>query len=129
MPIHTVLTPYGYRSELIDPYDDAEHQAWFARIKRIADRPGFYGQLIDLRATTPDPSAQDGISDAMAYVRAHGLLRSAVVVAHPTAALTVKQAAWRTGVYEWERYFDASTDPDWEQHAEDWIIRRIDPGR
>jgi hypothetical protein len=63
----------------------------------------------------------------MEYVRRHGLLRSAVIVSTATAALNIKQMAWRTGVYEWERYFDASHDPGWEHHATDWIVHRIDP--
>ncbi|HET9656532.1 MAG TPA: hypothetical protein VFP72_14335 [Kineosporiaceae bacterium] len=127
MPIETVPTPYGYRCVLKDPISLEERRLWLEQIKAHADRPGFYGQLIDIRETVPDPAEAPQIAEGMAYVRSHGLRRSAVVVSSAKTALTIKQLAWQSGVLEWERYFDASQDPDWEQHAEGWIMQRIDP--
>jgi hypothetical protein len=127
MPITTHATPYGYRSELVDPITSEERELWVDQVKQFANLPGFYGQLIDVRRSRPNPDEFPRILEAMQYVRSHGLLRSAVVVSTPMAALNIKQMAWRTGVYEWERYLDASHDPDWERRATDWIVHRIDP--
>jgi hypothetical protein len=41
-------------------------------------------------------------------------------------ALKVKQAAFGTQVYEWDRYLDGAL-PDWEEIALDWLVRGIDP--
>jgi hypothetical protein len=127
MPITTSAAPYGYRSELIDPITPEERGLWVEQVRQFANLPGFYGQLIDVRRSKPNPQEIPRILEAMEYVRSHGLLRSAVIVSTATVALSIKQMAWRTGMYEWERYFDASHDADWEQHATDWIVHRIDP--
>ncbi|MGB9500437.1 MAG: hypothetical protein ACKVE4_12015 [Dissulfuribacterales bacterium] len=34
-----------------------------------------------------------------------------------------------TGIYEWERYIDVSSSPDWERIAVDWISKGIDPDK
>ena len=127
MPITTSAAPYGNRSELADPITSEERALWVEQVRQFANLPGFYGQLIDVRRRKPYPQEFPPILEAMEYVRSHGLLRSAVILSTATAALHIKQMAWRTGVYEWERYVDASHDPDWEQHATDWIVHRIDP--
>lgn len=127
MPIETYAAPYGYRCDLTDPIAPEERLLWVEQVKGFANLPGFYGQLIDIRRSTPNPDEYPSIREVMEYVRSHGLLRSAVVVNTPKAALNIKQMAWRTGVYEWERYFDASCDPDWERRATEWIVHRIDP--
>ena len=32
-----------------------------------------------------------------------------------------------TGIYEWERYIDASKTPKWEEIGIEWLVNNIDP--
>jgi hypothetical protein len=34
-----------------------------------------------------------------------------------------------TGIYEWERYIDASSVADWEKIGIDWLSKGIDPDK
>lgn len=129
MPVRLEVTHFGLRSTVWDPLTVQEERSWLAGIKeQVPTLETFYGQLIDLRGRgvggLSDPSI---VVDAMHYVLAHGLLRSAVVVADPLIAMHVKRLSWDSGVYEWERYIDASVEPDWERLAVEWIDHGIDP--
>ena len=43
--------------------------------------------------------------------------------------LQFKRLARESGIYAWERYFDASKLTNWERVAEDWIIQGTDPDK
>ena len=40
----------------------------------------------------------------------------------PTTRSLFKRLAKETGIYEWERYIDASSHPNWEEDAMKWIV-------
>jgi hypothetical protein len=130
VPIETVRTTYGYRSTMIDPTTPEEGLRWVQELtEAIAGRTAF-SQLVDLRQAVHQRGAEElaGISQVMRFVRERGLLRSAVVVADEFTALKIKQLAFDSGVYEWERYIDGSL-PDWQERALDWVVHAIDPDR
>ena len=129
MPIRTEETSYGYRSTIADPVSLDELRAWVADVDLLTRGRQTFGQLIDVRRRerlSGDHEQQGIIQDQMTLVKERGLLRSCVVVANRQVALKIKQLAFATSVYEWERYLDGA-DPDWEQLAVDWIVRGIDP--
>lgn len=128
MPTQTESTAYGYRSTISDVLPEAEAKAWFEDVKRAVGTRSNFGQLIDLRRQKPyGPETNAVIQEAMTYVRAKGMVRSAVVLSSAVTALQIKRLAKETGMYEYERYIDASADPNWEQTALAWIERGIDP--
>lgn len=55
--------------------------------------------------------------------------RSAVVLSNAILTLQFKRIAKETGIYEWERYIDASKNPNWEEIATDWLEKAIDPDK
>ena len=129
MPATVEPTSYGHRCVFVDPITLAETVAWFDELKRRVDAKTSFGQLVDLRGRHQLTGAQDQqavVQEAMAYILAHGLTRSAVVVATPRIAMKIKQLAFGTNVYERERYIDGSV-PDWEQTALAWIEHGVDP--
>ena len=131
MPSTTESTAYGYRSTFCDPVTIEETQLWAEEVRQIVEGRTTFGQLIDLRGRkrlSGVPEEEALIKEQMLYVRDHGLLRSAVVVANRQVALKIKQLAFGTAVYDWERYIDGA-DPQWERIALDWIERQIDPDR
>lgn len=128
MPTQTESTPYGYRSTISDVLPEAEAKAWFEDVKRAVAGRSNFGQLIDLRHQKPyGPETNAVIQEAMTYVRARGMQRSAVVLSSAVTALQIKRLAKETGMYAYERYIDASADPNWEQTALAWIERGVDP--
>jgi hypothetical protein len=55
-----------------------------------------------------------------------GMQRSAVVLNSATLTMQFIRLAKASGIYEWERYFDASSDQHWKENAMNWIKTGID---
>ena len=128
MPSTTVATPYGYKTTISAPFGEDAAAAWFEDIKRVVAGKKSFGQLVDLRGQKPYSEATNKIiQDAMTYVRDHCMTRSSVVVASALTKMQIIRLAKEVGMYAYERYFDASSQPEWERMAIDWIERGIDP--
>ncbi len=57
------------------------------------------------------------------------MARSAVILANAMTAMQFKRIAKETGIYEFERYIDASSVADWEKVGIDWISNKVDPDK
>jgi hypothetical protein len=129
MPIVTGATEYGYRSVFTEPIDLPQMHSWFEDLKAAVAGRDTFCQLIDIR-NQDDPARMNErkarIAEAMVWVKEHGLLRSAVVCPNAHVALKIKQFAFGTAVYEWERYFDGSR-PGWRPRALEWLSHAVDP--
>ena len=55
------------------------------------------------------------------------MTRSVVILSDPVIRRQFEDLAKETGIYEWERYIDASTTPNWEKVGLDWLIHAYDP--
>jgi len=120
-------TPYGVRHTNTTPVTLPEAQAWHAD---LMSRPNVRGQLVDCRLwKAAPPEVTELIGKAMMDVRAKGLQRSAVVLSSTVAKMQISRLAKQNGMYAVERYIDASTDPNWEQTALNWIEKGIDPDK
>lgn len=122
-------TNYGFHLIFSGPLTDREAGDWLreAEEKLVGQTPGF-GVFIDVRTMRPQtPSAQDILTAGQLLYKAKGMIRSVVVVKSSLLRLQCKQNAMRTGIYKWERYIDASSEPDWEKIALDWVENAIDP--
>jgi len=131
MPSTTEPTPYGLRTNIFGFFTLDEANDWRKDYERIVPglKPGF-GQLVDLRdkkAYTPE--VNQVIQDVMRYVRKGGLTRSAVIVSSAMTKMQISRLAKETGMYEYERYLDATADKDWERKALDWIQKGVDPDK
>jgi hypothetical protein len=51
--------------------------------------------------------------------RLSGLERSAVILRDPIVTIQFMRLAKKSGVYKYQRYIDASSDQQWERHAEE----------
>lgn len=128
MPSTTSSTPFGYRTTISSPFPPAEATAWFADVKRVVGAPHKFGQLVDLRAQTPASAETNAIVQAaMQWVRAQGMERSAVIVANAVTKMQIVRLAKEVGMYAYERYFDAASEPQWETKAKAWIEHGTDP--
>jgi hypothetical protein len=129
MPVTTVSTPYGYRSEVVASLSPAEAKTWFEEIKRVVGAKRSYCQMIDLRkANTHPPDTKAVIQEIMQWNKAHGLQRSAVIVASATLKMQIGRMTRETASENHERVFDGSTS-DWEAKALAWVDRGVDPDK
>jgi hypothetical protein len=129
--LQSIKTPYGFRTNAQGFVTLPEARAWFENLKALVGPGGKpFGLLVDIRGQRGNPSeSQEVVKEAMAWMKQAGLVRSAVVLDSTVAKIQTTRLAKTTGVYAWERYFDASKDPDWEKRAIDWIQHAIDPDK
>lgn len=71
--------------------------------------------------------AQQDFEIAQRHARDAGMNRSAVILADPTLTYQFKRIALQSGIYDWERYIDESSNADWEELGLKWVKDGIDP--
>jgi hypothetical protein len=75
------------------------------------------------------PDSQALMVKGQALYRAKGMQRSAVILNDAVVTGQFMRLAKESGIYAYERYIDASNDPQWHRHAEDWVRSGVDPDK
>ena len=122
-------TGYGFRLTFSGHITAQKMAEWLNESKELLEEtaPGF-GVFVDMRTQKPLPDeAHKGALEGQRLYKSKGMSRSVVIVNSHLLTLQLKQFAKKTGIYEWERYIDASADPDWEKLGLDWLEHAIDP--
>jgi hypothetical protein len=84
--------------------------------------------FVDMKTLGPlDKPGQDVMKEGQRLYKSHGMARSVVILSNPVTTLQFKQIAVESGIYEWERYIDASRNEQWEQLGLDWLMHEMDP--
>lgn len=97
-------------------------------IKFVPSLPSSFGVLIDMRSLKPlQDDAKNEMTKGQILYKSKGMKRSAVILDSAILIMQFKRIAKETGIYEWERYFNASDNPSWEQSALDWLVKGVDP--
>ncbi|MBU8900402.1 hypothetical protein DRW03_07945 [Corallococcus sp. H22C18031201] len=125
-------TEYGFRANATGYITPAEANAWFDDLRaKVAIKKGrAFGLMVDIRGQKANPpETQEIIKQAMGWLRQNGMVRSTVVLDSAVARLMMVRMAKQSGVYQWERYLDASKDSDWETKAIDWIVHGHEPSK
>lgn len=52
-----------------------------------------------------------------------------MILSDAITTMQFKRIAKETGIYEWERYINASATPNWEQAGADWLTKAADPDK
>ena len=121
--------PYGYKLTFGDFIAIDEMNQWVEDSKKtLASAPKEFGIFVDMRTLKPLAQEVQGPMNAgqQLYKKA-GMIRSVVVVNNAITKMQFKRIAKESGIYEWERYIDASAVSDWEKVGEDWIVNAVDP--
>ncbi len=120
---------YGIHMVLSGHIERAEMEQWLEDVRPIlADIEGEFGVFVDMRGLLLlPPESQPAAREAQILCRAEGMVRSVGILSDVITAMQFKRMAKQTGISDWERYVDASTEPNWEQVALDWIIDAKDP--
>jgi len=122
---------FGYRLTFKGFIKKDEMGEWVEESKKaVAGAPKEFGVLIDMRELKPLPEdSQKHMQEGQKIYKSKGMSRSAVVVNGAATKMQFKRIAKETGIYDWERYIDATAAADWEKAAVGWISSGVDPDK
>jgi len=94
----------------------------------LSDRNKSFGVFVDMRKLKPIPkSSQRLISEGQKLYKTRGMERSAVILKNTVLTRQFKTIAKETGIFQLERYIDASKNDDWEQQGLKWLLDSVEP--
>jgi len=120
---------YGYNLVFSGTIDLNEMKEWVKESeKALVSAPSSFGVIVDMRDLKPlgsDVKAE--MEKGQKLYKDKGMQRSAVILSSAILTVQFKNIAQKSGIYQWERYLNASKDPNWEKKAIDWIKNGVDP--
>ena len=123
--------PYGIRLTFGGFIENAEMERWVEESTSVlAAQQGGFGVFVDMRTLKPLP--QDSKATMEKGQRAYkekGMTRSVVILESALVTIQFKRIAQESGIYQWERYLDASAHPDWEAVGVAWVRDGVDPDK
>ena len=124
-------TDYGFRLTFGDTIPGEEMAQWARDFSAaVDDIQGDFTVFVDMRSLQMlSKFAQDHMKKGQSAAREGGMLRSVVILSSPKIKMQFISIAKESGIYEWERYIDASTEPDWEEKGMQWILNSVDPDK
>lgn len=122
---------YGYKLVFGNSITKEEMEKWVSESETaLANAPAEFGVFVDMRTLKPLlPEVQEIMINGQAKYKKAGMVRSVVILNNPTVTLQFKRLAKESGIYEWERYIDASTITDWEVKGVAWVKDAKDPDK
>jgi len=125
----TEKTDYGMKYTFGGLISAEECRGWLKESAQLLDESdGGFCVFVDMRTLAPlDPEGQDVMQEGQRLHRQRGMKRSVVILSSPVIRMQFQHIALDTGIYQWERYIDASQTPNWEQVGLDWLLNVIDP--
>ena len=120
---------YGFKLTFGDFIQKEEMSKWVEEAKAaLVGQTGEFGVFVDMRELKPLPKdAVEVIQEGQKAFKEKGMVRSVVILANPVTTLQFKDIGKKTGIYQWERYIDASSVSDWEAVGIAWIKDAKDP--
>lgn len=122
-------TKYGYRFTASGTATEEEMLKLTQEVKESFPKEDLdFFVFADLRgfAIFP-PECKAALEELQRFLLDRGMKRAVVVVKDDLTGEQMQLVSKKTGAYAWERYIDASTNPDWESQAMDWLLKGIDP--
>ena len=122
---------FGFKLTFGEFMNAEEMKNWVEDSKKsLSTAPKEFGVFVDMRTLKPLPQdSQKAMEEGQKLYKERGMSRSVVILNSPTVTAQFKRIAKETGIYNWERYLDASTIPNWEEKGRSWLSRAIDPDR
>ena len=121
-------TDYGFRLEFEGFIQADEMREWHEECRKVLeDTPkGFHVMANMRKLKTLPPNAKKILEEGQRLFISKGGIRSAVIARDVITQEQQKNIAVRSGVANFEQYFDGS-QPDWEEKALAWLRDRIRP--
>lgn len=124
-------TSFGFRITFSDFIQKIEMIKWLEESKKVlATTSNSFYVLIDMRQMKLIPTeSQEFIQEGQRLYKEKGMVKSAVILTNSLLKMQFERIAKETKIYDYERYINAETDPNWEQTALDWLINGKDPDK
>ena len=123
---------FGYKLTFEGFIETDEMKDWLSESEKVLENTTLeeFGVFVDMRKLYPLPPESRAImEEGQKLYKTKKMIRSVVIVANIVTQLQFIRIAKETGIYEWERYIDASSVANWEQVGLDWIIDGKDPDK
>lgn len=122
-------TSYGIKMTLAGFIEKEESIEWLAEVKRVVKAiPLGFNAFVDMRELKPLPAeSQPATKEVHKFCKENGGVRSVVILDSAVTTMQFKHLAKETGIYDVERYIDASSNPNWEEVALLWLNNAVDP--
>jgi hypothetical protein len=122
---------FGYKLTFSGYIQENEMKNWVEEsMKALSKAPVSFNVFVDIRnIMTLSEESKMHMLKGQRLFKAKGMVRSVVIIDNIIVKLQFKQIAQETGIYDWERYIDASAIEDWEKAGINWITKLIDPDK
>jgi len=123
--------PWGFKLTFGETILDDEMKNWAKESQHaLVGATGKFGVFVDMRTLKPlAPEVQNTMVGGQQLYKRAGMERSVVILNSMAVTLQFKRLAKDSGIYQWERYIDASTKHNWEQAGIDWLTKGTDPDK
>ena len=120
---------FGYRLTFGEVINAAEMKAWLDESKVVLQTSSdSFGVFVDMRTLVPlRRDAQPYMQEGQKLYRRCGMARSVVILDNAATTMQFRRIARETGIYEWERYIDASEVENWEEMGLAWRVDEKEP--
>jgi len=122
---------YGFKLTFGGFIKSDEMEKWVEESKgALATQSGSFGVFVDMRDLKPLPAdSQAHMQTGQKLYKQKGMQRSVVILNSAVTTMQFKRIGKETGIYEWERYIDASTIANWEVKGIAWLENGTDPDK
>ncbi len=123
------VTEFGYKLTFSNVVSGEEMRQWWEEsVTTLAAGPDCFHVFVDMRqCKTMSRLAQERLEKGQRHYKTRGMVRSVVILSCPVIKRQLEILAKASGIYEWERYIDASSTSDWEKEAMAWLEKAIEP--
>lgn len=120
---------YGFYFGFHSPVTLEDALKWADDVRRLVPEHGRpFCVFADFRTCELLPPASKlVIGEMQRFCLENGMQRSVVILNDKITVMQMALVARTSGIYDGERYIDATTVPNWEQLGLDWLIKGIDP--
>jgi hypothetical protein len=122
---------YGFKLTFEGFIKEDEMAKWKSEVvKALNTNFTKFGVFVDMRTLKPLPvETQTLLQEGQKLFKAKGMERSVVILANAGITMQFQRIAKQTGIYQWERYINATTNPVWENAGLDWLEKAKDPDK
>lgn len=122
---------FGYKLTFSDTIPASEMKLWVEESKKtLVAAPHEFGIFVDMRTLHPlVDEAKKLMEEGQKLYKQKGMKRSVVILSSAIIAMQFKRLARESGIYQFERYIDASSVADWEKVGIAWITNGVDPDK
>jgi hypothetical protein len=120
---------YGFKLTFGGFISKDEMEKWrLESATALKQQRGDFGVFVDMQTLKPLPEdTQKVMVDGQQLYKRAGMKRSAVILNNPITTMQFRRLAKDSGIYQWERYLDSSSCPNWEKAGVKWLVEGVDP--